>query len=292
MEVDSEGKMRRRTMIGAGLAGTLVAGWPDTARPAVSRVDLDRFDPLGAKENYFSFLRPILFDIGKGKPYLDGLWQAWRKTGDPKYGEWALIGMFILWRVLPKEQQVRFARAAQKMADLYAQEVPRSPAGYVWGAIAFGLEALAAGVLDSVHLAPAIQERLERAVEIQPDYMYGIAQQVAAKLYIKAPSFPVSVGNIKKGYRYLEIARPYAEKHFAPWYVILAEAEYISNGRDAAAHILERMEAEVQPKNVAEAYSLDTMLSDGRRFLEAVDRGKYNKYFWDSFLLPAQPSIP
>ncbi|RMF19111.1 MAG: hypothetical protein D6761_01050, partial [Candidatus Dadabacteria bacterium] len=243
-------------------------------------------------ENYFGFLRPILFDINKGKPYLDGLWQAWRQTKDPKYGEWALIGMFILWRVLPEDQRVRFARAAQKMADLYAQEVPDSPAGYVWGAISFGLEALAAGVLDSVHLAPAIQKRLEKSISIQPDYMYGIAQLVAAKLYVKAPSFPVSVGNIKKGFRYLEEARPYAEKRFAPWYVIRAEAEYIANGRDAASKVLQRMEKEIQPRNVAEAYALDTMLSDGRRFLEAIDNGKYNKYFWDSFLLQAQPSIP
>lgn len=282
----------RRRALGAGTVALLSSSVvrPASAGPAV---DLDRFDPFSSVDNYFSFMRPILFDYSLGRPYLDALWELYSKQRRLADGERVLMGMFLLWRTIgDKQERIRFSRAAQKMADLIAQHHGSSPIAHVWGAIFFGLEVLAAGVLDSVHLAPQIQKRLELAIAADSTYLYGLAHLINAKMYIKAPPFPVSVGNYEKGYKHLEIARPLSEGKFAGWYIILAEGELLTKNREAAFAVLDRMAVEIKPRNAAEAYALDSIMADGNAFRAAVESGEYNKYFWDSFLLPARMGLP
>ena len=284
---------RRRFLASASALAAAGAGAPAYGS-APSPSDLARFDPFSSVENYFSFMRPIMFDYKLGRPYLDALWSLYGEKKVLFDGERVLMGMFILWRTIESmAERVRFSRAAQKMADLVAQHHPQHPAGHIWGAIFFGTETLSAGVLESVHLAPAIQRRLDQAIATDETYLFGLPHLLAAKMYFKAPSFPVSVGSFEKAYRHIELAKPYAERKFAPWYIILAEGELLAKRTNAAAFaVLDRMQLEIKPTNTAEAYGLDSMLTDAAAFREAVETKKYNKYFWDSFLQMAKPGLP
>lgn len=263
------------------------------ASAAISDADLARFDPFSSLENYYRFLRPKLFNYEQGRPFLDALLARYQIQRNVYDGERVLIGMFILWRTIAgKTERIKFSRAAQKLASLVAKDFPGHPSGHVWGGVFFGTEQLVAGILEAAHLSPEIQNRLDQAIKVDETYLYGLPHLLAAKLYFKAPAFPVSVGNYDKAWRHIEAAAKFAERKFAPYYVVLAEGELLTKGKEAAFATLDRMQPEVKPTNAAEAYGLDSMISDGLAFREAVETGKYNKYLWDSFLLLAKPGLP
>ena len=82
-----------------------------------------------------------------------------------------------------------------------------SSGGYVWGAMFIGLEMLARGVLNSLNMLPMLDEKLKIAESKYANYYHGMSALMRGKLLIKAPTFPVSVGNFSKGMATLENAR-------------------------------------------------------------------------------------
>lgn len=285
----------RRESIGALISGVgafTLSTWPHPVRARVTPTELARFKPRGPVPLYFDVMRPVLFDPAAARRYLNALWTRYQNRGELYDGERTLMGFFMNWRVHDDEaQRLKVARAAQKIADRVARDHPEHPAGYTWGAIFFGAEALSRGLLESAHVAPEVENRLEHAVKLDEGYIYGLALLVLAKMYTKAPPFPVSVGNIDKGDAYFERARPYAEGKFAVWYIFKAEAAYLRHGREAAFEVLDRMRQEVEPVNVISAYALDSMLSDAKAFRSAVQDGTYHKFTWDPLLTVAKPAL-
>lgn len=72
---------------------------------------------------------------------------------------------------------------------------------------------------------------------------------------------------------------------------MFSEAAYEADGMEAALAWLDRMEAEVEPIDVATAYVHDATLHDARMLREAIRDGSYNKYTWDPLLTRARPGL-
>ena len=260
---------------------------------SVLKLPVKLYNPYGPVENYWKYLRPIFYDSGYGRAYIERLWRIYRRDGDPDIGEWVLQGVYLWWRAHEAQsERIKVAQIGQKMAVEFANNYPRAAPGHVMGAVFFGAEALSRGVLNAIHLVPKVDERLRATMEIDPEYMYGLAPCLLAKMYTKVPPFPMSIGDLDKAYEFLKTAEPVAKGTFAPWYLFRAEADLHRYGHEKAFETLARMKSEVKPENVATTYLLDSMLHDAEEFRRVMRDGTYNKYTWDPVLVPAQPALP
>ena len=278
----------RRRLLGCGgvtIAATLL---PDSSRAALPVQTYDPFAPV--KPNYAKFHKQ-LFDRKGARHIVDRLWREYVSTGIDDYAIWAMMYWYNYWRLVPLgKERISAAKVGKKMAAQMLSKRKKSAWATFWQASFVGLEAISIGVLNAAQLLPEFKDKMEEVIGLDPDLYYGNAYLGLAKLYIKAPAFPVSLGNPEKGYRMLDKAGQYQEGKFALWYQFLAEAEMNRSGKQAAYRILDRLEKEVQPPDIASQYILETARMDAASFRLAVEEGRYNKYKWDPLYEPLKTS--
>ncbi|RMF12723.1 MAG: hypothetical protein D6761_12265 [Candidatus Dadabacteria bacterium] len=281
----------RRQLLVQTAAGIAAAANPLRAQaaPSIATVPLDYLDPARPLDHVYEIMRPTLFDLGQAQIAIERSWKAYTRSGDAKYAEWASLYAFNYWRMVDLgDARIRAARIGTKLTQQFRADHPEHPGGHFWSATFLGLEAISRGILDATQLIPEYQKHLERAAAMDETYFYASPLIGLAKLYVKAPRFPVSVGNLDRGLEYLEKARPYQEKHFAIWYVFKAEADYLKTGDTAQAiRWLDAMRS-VRPVDSATQYALEMSIQDGVSLRKAISGGDYNKFKWDPLLTPLQ----
>lgn len=280
--------------LGAG-TGLFVPGLPRAAS-TVAEIPLDRLDPFGPPGENYDRMRGWFSEPADVSRIIRRLWVSHQEGGGLEHGLWALSYAFLFWQTAASSsQRLKIARAGLKMARSIEREHPGEVTGLFWSAVFYGSVGLSRGHLDALQMLPEFERRLTQVEEIQPDFFYGSAHLLKAKMYTKVPPFPVSIGNMQKGYEYLEKARPYQEGTYAIWYLVLAEAEYLTKrreegpekGREAAFAVLDRIESEVCPVDVTTRYTYEMAAYVAGKFREAVaPGGKYDKYTWDPLLEP------
>lgn len=251
--------------------------------------DLGALDPRGPIGNY-DRLKPQLFDAARAKGLVSRLWDAYNKSKTLNYAEWACVYSYCWWRQAPnREERIKSAKVAQKMAAKLAEDFPNHAAGHQWLAIHTGTEVLSVGVVDALHAIPTVRKALERALAIDPNYFYGLPTLILAKVYQKLPQFPVSIGDLDHALALLEHVRPLQEKKFAVWYLFLSEVVYLKSGAEAAIKVLDKIH-DVTPLDSATAYLKESTLTDAQTLRMKFASDSYERYIWDPLLEVAKPA--
>jgi tetratricopeptide (TPR) repeat protein len=92
--------------------------------------------------------------------------------------------------------------------------------------------------MKSLELIKPIKACAERVLEIDESYFYGGAWRVLGRLYHKAPGFPFSIGDTKKGIECLEKALSFGPKFYLN-HLFLAEAYQSASNKPKTKEHLE-----------------------------------------------------
>ncbi len=269
----------------AALAATTVI--PGHGLAGFAELPLPMLDPLRPLDSKYPLIRPGQFSEPAARNALERLWVAFQKTKRREYGEWAPFYCYNTWRLADLgKPRVEISRVGRKMAIEVLKHHPDSSWAAFWKGAFVGMETVSHGLLDAAHMVPGFRDQMVAIEAKDPTVYWGAPLIALAKIYIKAPAFPVSVGDIHKGMEYLDKLRPIQEKKFALWYLYLAEAELTLKGKDAAFAVLDKMEAECKPVDTASKFVLETTLIDAAEFRRKVSDGSYNRYKWDPVLTP------
>lgn len=109
----------------------------------------------------------------------------------------------ILWRLgrsylytgdeLPEDQRLPIYEKGREYAEKATEIIPDSPDAHYWFAALLGRIGQTRGVLQSLFMVKPMQEALEKALELDPEY--ASAYYVLSILYMEAPGWPLSIGN-------------------------------------------------------------------------------------------------
>lgn len=257
----------------------------------LAALPLSWLDPFAPPDEHYEELRPLFQKPQDIEGIIQRLLRAYQEKGDTRYLIWSLSYTFLLWQSVPQgEERIRVSLLGGKIVEELTKRMPDSYIPAFWGAVFMGTLGLSRGVLNTLQLVPEFIKRLKRVEEAAPRYFYGSASLLLAKMYIKLPPFPLSLGNLPLGMEYLEKARPYQEKRYALWYVVKAEGEYLLYGKEKAFATLAGL-AEVCPVDVTTRYTYEMAMYLSERFREAVESGTYDKYLWDPLLEPITPLL-
>ena len=282
-------QLNRRQTIQQGAAASIAVTTLSTslATPSLASSDINRYNPFQKVGTVYKSIRPDLFDLVRTRKLVNRLWTAFQETKNYDYGNWALLYWYNYWRLAPLgKPRIRTARIGIKMAQELIAIYPKRPFTYFWKASFYGMETISIGVLEAAQSLPKLKTIFEAIIRRSPDLYYGNAYIGLAKLYYKAPTFPVSIGDPRKARLYLEKARQYQEKRFALWYLFAAENEIILGNTESGFALLDRMNSEIRPPDIASKIILETSLHDAKAMRQAVIDGQYNKYSWDPMLTP------
>jgi hypothetical protein len=277
--------LNRRELLQAGAAGIVLAQTgrlsAQSASEALRSAPIAALDPFGPPENY-TRVRPLFFEPDAGRAAVERFWREYESGKDLRMAERAFVYAFAWFRAERSQgRRLQILKVSQKMTAVVSQDHARHPAGPVWGSVFLGMEAVTSGILNTLKLMPIYMNLLEKAQQIDPDYYYGISGLLRAKLYTKAPPFPVSVGNPAKAWPELQRMEPLAKGIWSTWYLACAEAELARGGKAAAYRWLDRMTSEIKPRLAHLAYDLEIAKRDATSFREVVESGTYDKYTWD-----------
>lgn len=275
----------RRDFLQSGVAAAALIAWaPHVVASSLEfagNAALDQLDPFAPADGY-PRARSLFFDPEAGRVAVERHWRAFEDSRQIRMAERAFVYAFAWFRALPdRNRRLQIVRAAQKMAAIVAREQGQHPAGPVWGTVFLGMEAVTSGILNTLNLIPTYMDLLTKAQKIDPDYYYGLPGMMRAKLYTKAPPFPVSVGDPAKAWPELDRIAGLSKGVWATWYLACAEAELSRGGKAKAFAWLDRMEVEVRPRLVHLAYDLEIARRDAVEFRSVVTNGTYDKYTWD-----------
>ena len=107
-----------------------------------------------------------------------------------------------------------------------------------WLAVNYGNFGQEKGIMKSLSLIQPIKNHVEKAIEMDETYFYGGPWRVLGRLYTKAPGFPLSIGNTKKGVECLEKALEFGPKFYLN-HIFIAEAYQANRNKDKAKEHLE-----------------------------------------------------
>ena len=88
----------------------------------------------------------------------------------------------------------------KKFADKIKNISPESGRGYFWDAAYMGEIGQEQGIFKNLFNVRPMKEKLEKAIKREPDF--APAYDVLARLYLKAPGWPLSIGNDRKALEY------------------------------------------------------------------------------------------
>lgn len=286
---------RRTLLYGAALGGAALClpGWAHAADLTADTVDIDRIHPMVPNTEPWAETAYVLVDHQAAATRIVARAAAeYRTTKNVRYMEQALMFGFIHFRMVDKGgAQVKVAQQYRKFADLAVANHPDHACGYVWGSMYIGLEMLARGVLNALNMLPSLEEKLKVAESRFPDYYHGMALLMRGKLLIKAPPFPVSVGDFTKGLAILERVRATAQSRFAQFHPIYAEAKLLTAGPEAALKVLDQLD-EVVPPDLGTNYLLQMARNDANVLRAAIKAGKYDRYTFDVLTYPMPERLP
>jgi tetratricopeptide (TPR) repeat protein len=191
---------------------------------------------------------------------------------------------YAYWRILPREEKENFSRALYTMGKEIADKIPLSPTGYMIQTAATGLSVLTAGVLNALHLLPIYRKNLQEAINRKPDYFWGLPYILLGAMYLKAPPFPLSIGDLAQAESALRKAEPLSRRKYAFWYIFYIEYLYLSSGIDKAREYERELLREVVPPTSYLAYIWDTAVVDVKNFFSAVKENRYDKYLYSPLL--------
>ncbi len=285
------GGLSRRQTIAGTAAGIAVLHVPPSALAGSMPVDwYDPYTPVA--ENIDTVYRTVLLPPDGPKHAAERVWTEYTTTGILKYAEWAPQFMYLWWRLETEtSERIRVARIGQKMAAEIQRRTPESVLGPLYGAMFIGFEALSRGVLNSLQIVPRMMEQAKEVVERQPGFLYGLAELMLARVLFKAPPFPMSRGDLTKSMAYIELARPYAEGKFAPWYLFLAEALHLTEQASELERLLDTWESAIKPTDKFTMMNLEITRIDMANLKAALADGSYDRYLWDAYLVPMDRRI-
>lgn len=106
-----------------------------------------------------------------------------------------------------------------------------------WLAVNYGNYGTEKGIMKSLELIKPIKVHTEKVLEIDESYFYGGPWRVLGRLYHKAPGFPFSIGDTKKGIECLEKALGFGPAFYLN-HIFIAEAyQSASNKQKAKEHL-------------------------------------------------------
>jgi hypothetical protein len=84
-------------------------------------------------------------------------------------------------------------------AALYSIKLnPNNPEPHFWLASCYGSIVEASGLLEGFHYVGAILDEINAVIKLAPGFLDGAAYAVRARVYFKAPGWPLSVGDLNK----------------------------------------------------------------------------------------------
>jgi len=249
-------------------------------------IPLDLYNPFGPTEVYFRHLRKSLKNPSDVEKIIQRLWKSFESNGVERHGIWTLYYTALLWQVSDDPEKRKIAAKAGVELAKKLQEKTKKTDPIFWEASFLGFYALSAGVLNSLQYVPIYEGRLRWIAENDPSFFYGGAFLFLAKMYMKTPPFPVSVGDLKKAKEYIEKARPYQEKKYALFYVGKAELHHLLGEVEEREKTLNQI-PQTCPFDVLTCYTYELAMHQAEAFRDAIRTGKYDRYMWDPFLEPA-----
>jgi len=273
------------------LPGVALAVLDPKLKHGVATLPIESFSPESPYERYVNDMQPYAFDSELWGYVVGRLWRHFELTKAIWAGEWAMGHLFVQWRNYDNnDSRIKLARIGQKMSLKFKSIYPEHVGGYFWHAMHVGLEGLARGPLNALNMVPRYMADLTEANERDPNYYYAMGTLGIAKMYLKLPSPPVSLGNPESGFDYLERCRAAQEGHFAQWHLTKAEALIQKGDKQAAIREIDTIRTTVKPRNGIEGYIYDVTLHDAQLMKARLLDGTYSKY-WDPLLERAQSGL-
>jgi hypothetical protein len=268
---------------GAGIVPrTLVAGFPS---------DLTVYDLFLPPEHYWKTTHRFMYDPSALRRIVNLLFSRYRESGLLDLAEGAFFYGYSLWRALEdREEREKVTALIYKMGEEVEKRHPRAPLGFLMQAGATGMHIVTTGILNALHLAPKYRGMLEEGIRRDPQYFYGLLQILMGALYLKAPPFPVAVGDLNKAREYLEKAEVYARRKYGFWYIFYGEYLLLTAGLEATLKLREELVKETSPPNAYLAYIRDSAITDLDRLIERYRKKEYDKYLYSPLLEVARPS--
>ncbi len=280
--------LNRRHVVGGGLASLLVspaiAQDSDNLRSRFGNpTDIEWLDPMAPMANY-ERIRHLFQEPADVYELVKIIWERFDRSGDIRYGEWALSYSFMWWQTLPPGgQRIKAAQVGRILAEHYMRADDKGVVGPFWWTMFKGSEALARGVVDSLHMLREFIPMLDQVEERDPSYLYGAVHMVRAKLLAKLPPFPMSYGNVKKAAQMIERCREYNGDRVGLYYITRAEIELQLAGEQRALQTLDELQT-LCPSNLFLGFNYEMGLFLADKFRQALAADKYDKYTWDPLL--------
>jgi tetratricopeptide (TPR) repeat protein len=178
---------------------------------------------------------------------------------------------FILGDLAPKNQRAGYYEKGLAYAERLIKEQPGGVAGHYWKALNLSGLADVGSQIQGFKLLPKIMEELKRVLVLDETYDQAGAHRVLGRIYFKAPSWPISVGDKKKSLRHLETAVRLAPNHSTN-HLYLAET-LLDQGKKAQARPeLEKVLPDGQ--NGLHPQALKEDRQEARRLLEEMKKEK------------------
>lgn len=276
-------QLTRRKVLQIG-AATLYS--PAITANASQPLDLSKFDPFAPATSHYAYVAKYVWKLESARELVNQLWLSYVNQGVKKHADWCFLYWYNYWRLVSLgENRIKTARIGVKMVEKVIAAEGVTAWNLFWKAAFLGLEAISKGVLDAAQSIAEFKKLMEESVRLDPTVYYANGYVGLAKLYSKAPPFPISVGDIDKGQLYLKLAEPHQRKKFALWYLFAADAYVALNEIDRARDVLGQL-GEVKPPDVVSQIIFETTKIDAASLMKEVDAGTYNKYKWDPMFTP------
>lgn len=279
--------LKRRKMLQGSLA--LALALPEQLSASSQAFDLSKFDPFAPATTHYPYVAKFVWKLDTARELVNQLWLSYTNQGIRRHAEWCFLYWYNYWRLVSLgENRIKTARIGVKMVDKVMAVEGNTAWNLFWKAAFVGLEAISRGVLEAANSIAEFKKLMEESVRLDHTIYYANGYVGLAKLYTKAPPFPISVGDIDKGQLYLKLAEPYQRKKFALWYLFAADTYVALNQIDKAREIIAQLD-EVKPPDVVSQIIFETTKIDVASLIKEVEAGTYNKYKWDPMFTPLDP---
>ncbi len=126
------------------------------------------------------------------------------KTNSNSYNlNWQLSAMTYFYGdyyVTNNEEKKKVFEVSMNFGKKAVSLNPNGADGHYWLGIAYAKWSEANGILSSLFYADDVLDEMTKTIEIRPDFLWGLALSVRARVYSVAPPWPISVGDRKKAY--------------------------------------------------------------------------------------------
>jgi tetratricopeptide (TPR) repeat protein len=147
---------------------------------------------------------------------------------------------FIVGQLAPEKYSEGFFQKGRVYAEMLVHEYPNRVEGHYWLALNLCGWANTAGYMTARRLLPQICEQLKKAVALDGAYDQAGPHRVLGRIYYEAPSWPMSVGDIRKSLDHLLTAVRLAPENSTN-HLFLAQTMYRLHYKSLAEQQLEQV---------------------------------------------------